>query len=58
MKEALIKYTDFDNLSKEEKKFLRRDLVYSKIKYNVSYMEYFLYNFKEKNHFQKNSEKS
>lgn len=53
VKEALIKYTDFDNLSKEEKKFLRRDLVYSKVKYNISYMEYFLYNFKEKNHFQR-----
>lgn len=51
--EALVKYTNFNSLSKEEKKFLRRDMVYSKVKYNISYMEYFLYNFKDKNHFER-----
>lgn len=53
VKNTLIKYTDFQNLSKAEKKFLRRDMVYARVKYNVSYMEYFLYNFKEKSHFER-----
>lgn len=53
VKNALTKYTDIPNLSKKEKQFLRRDMVYARVKYNVSYVEYFLYNFREKSHFER-----
>ena len=43
------KYLGTD-VSKQEKIFLRRDMIYSKVVYNISYPEYFMYGFKNKSH--------
>ena len=49
----LEKYVDIKTLSSEERKFLRRDLIYCKVVYNISYPEYFMYGFRNKSHFKR-----
>lgn len=38
------------NYTSEEKRFIKRDMIYCRTYYNVSFQEYFLYNFPEKSH--------
>jgi len=49
LKKNLKKYTRNENLSKRERKHLKRDMAYCKIQYHILYDEYFLYNFRYKN---------
>lgn len=44
------KFTNEGNLTKKERSYLRRDMAYSKVVYNILYTEYFVYGFRNKNH--------
>ena len=53
IKETIDKYTDKNNLSKKEKAWLKKDMAYCRVFYNLSFKEYFLFGFKNKNHFKR-----
>ena len=48
-------YTKDFNLTKKERRFLRRDIAYCKAAYDVMFKEYFFFNFKHKNYFERKS---
>ena len=47
---TIEKYTNENNLSKKDKLNLKRDMVYCRVHYNLSFKEYFLFGFKNKSH--------
>ena len=51
--ETIDTYTNKHNLSNTEKKYFKNDMSYCRVHYNLSFKEYFLFGFKNKNHFQR-----
>ena len=51
--ETIKKYTNESNLSKKDKLHLKRDMIYCRVYYNLSFKEYFLFGFKNKSHFKR-----
>lgn len=51
--ETIDTYTNKHNLSSTEKKHFKNDMSYCRAHYNLSFKEYFLFGFKNKNHFQR-----
>ena len=51
--ETIDTYTNKHNLSSAEKKYFKNDMSYCRAHYNLSFKEYFLFGFKNKNHFQR-----
>ena len=48
-------YTKSFNITKKERKFLRKDIAYCKAVYDILFKEYFFFNFKHKNSFERKS---
>ncbi|MGM9879552.1 MAG: sugar-transfer associated ATP-grasp domain-containing protein [Bacilli bacterium] len=53
VEETIEKYTKSFNLSKKDKKRLKKDMIYCRVFYNLSFKEYFLFGFKNKCHFKR-----
>lgn len=53
VKETIEKYTNSSILSKKDKTNLKKDMVYCRVFYNLSFKEYFLFGFKNKSHFKR-----
>ena len=51
--ETIKKYTQNFNLSKKDKSHLKKDMIYCRVFYNLSFKEYFLFGFKNKSHFKR-----
>lgn len=53
VEETIEKYTKSFNLSKKDKINLKKDMIYCRVFYNLSFKEYFLFGFKNKSHFKR-----
>ena len=53
VEETIEKYTKSFNLSKKDKINLKKDMIYCRVFYNLSFKEYFLFGFKNKCHFKR-----
>lgn len=51
--DTIDRYVLGDNLTKKDRLFLKRDMVYCRVLYNTSFKEYFLFGFRGKGHFKR-----